>query len=521
MPAAYTYPGVYVEEIPSGVRTIAGVSTSNTAFVGYFRRGPMNRAVRITSFGDFERVFGGLDRDSEASYAIRQYYQNGGAVAFVIRVAAGNPSPAGLMLEGGSPLASALQVDAANAGEWGRRLRVAAVSALPGSDRFNLVVQEVSQRNGRTAVVAEEIHRNLSMTTTDPRYVVDVIEQGSALIRVTDQSLGELPVTTPPNPDGSVPEAAFSPLTGGSDGVRPDAGALTGSRSAKSGLYALDDIAPEVFNILCIPEAGDLASGYTSLVSAATGYCEEKRAFCILDIPTATDTEAEMRSWMGSVGDGLRHPNAAVYFPRLSLADPLNENRPRNVAASGTLAGIYARTDAARGVWKAPAGTEAALRGAGVVTRLTDLENGALNPQGVNVLRNFPVFGNVSWGARTLEGADQMASEWKYIPVRRTALYIEESLFQGLKWVVFEPNDEPLWAQIRLNVGAFMHNLFRQGAFQGSTPRDAYLVKCDRETTTPNDVNSGIVNIVVGFAPLRPAEFVIIKIQQLAGQIEA
>jgi uncharacterized protein len=150
---------------------------------------------------------------------------------------------------------------------------------------------------------------------------------------------------------------------------------------------------------------------------------------------------------------------------------------------------------------------------------LTDAENGALNPLGINCLRSFPIFGNIVWGARTLEGADQQASEWKYVPVRRTALFIEESLYRGLKWVVFEPNDEPLWSQIRLNVGAFMQNLFRQGAFQGRTPREAYFVKCDSETTTQNDINLGIVNIVVGFAPLKPAEFVILKLQQMAGQI--
>jgi phage tail sheath protein FI len=151
---------------------------------------------------------------------------------------------------------------------------------------------------------------------------------------------------------------------------------------------------------------------------------------------------------------------------------------------------------------------------------LSDPENGQLNPLGVNCLRSFGVAGRVVWGSRTLRGADQLADEWKYVPVRRTALFIEESLFRGTKWVVFEPNDEPLWAQIRLNVGAFMHNLFRQGAFQGTTPRDAYFVKCDKETTTQNDINLGIVNIVVGFAPLKPAEFVIIKLQQMAGQIE-
>jgi phage tail sheath protein FI len=238
-----------------------------------------------------------------------------------------------------------------------------------------------------------------------------------------------------------------------------------------------------------------------------------------VDIPSGEDTPKKMTDWM-TKNDGLRHRNAAVYFPRLSIPDVVNEGRPRNVGPSGTLAGVYARIDSTRGVWKAPAGTEAALRGANLTIKLTDLENGGLNPLGINVLRNFPIFGNVGWGARTLEGADQQASEWKYIPVRRIALYIEESLYQGLKWVVFEPNDEPLWAQIRLNVGAFMHNLFRQGAFQGKTPREAYFVKCDSETTTQNDIDQGIVNILVGFAPLKPAEFVVIKIQQIAGQIQ-
>ena len=184
------------------------------------------------------------------------------------------------------------------------------------------------------------------------------------------------------------------------------------------------------------------------------------------------------------------------------------------------MAGIFARTDTQRGVWKAPAGLDASLNGVPELSiPLTDAENGQLNPLGINCLRSFPVFGRVVWGSRTLRGADQLASEWKYIPVRRTALFIEETLYRGTQWVVFEPNDEPLWAQIRLNIGAFMQNLFRQGAFHGSSPREAYFVKCDKETTTQDDIDSGIVNIVVGFAPLKPAEFVIIKLQQIAGQI--
>jgi phage tail sheath protein FI len=189
--------------------------------------------------------------------------------------------------------------------------------------------------------------------------------------------------------------------------------------------------------------------------------------------------------------------------------------------ACGLIAGVMARTDAQRGVWKAPAGIDASLNGVvGLQVEMTDAENGLLNPLGINCLRTFSVFGRVVWGARTLRGADAAADEYKYLPVRRVALFLEESLYRGLKWVVFEPNDEPLWAQIRLNVGAFMQNLFRQGPFQGSSPREAYFVKCDKETTTQNDINLGTVNIVVGFAPLKPAEFVVIKIQQMAGQIQ-
>ncbi|NIO81453.1 MAG: phage tail sheath family protein, partial [Candidatus Aminicenantes bacterium] len=153
----------------------------------------------------------------------------------------------------------------------------------------------------------------------------------------------------------------------------------------------------------------------------------------------------------------------------------------------------------------------------GLEHRFSDDENGVLNPRAINTLRVFPT-GIVNWGARTMDGDDDFQSEYKYIPVRRLALYIEESLYRGLKWVVFEPNDEPLWAQIRLNVGSFMQNLFRQGAFQGQTPKDAYFVKCDGETTIQEDINLGIVNILVGFAPMKPAEFVVIKISQKAGQ---
>jgi phage tail sheath protein FI len=179
-----------------------------------------------------------------------------------------------------------------------------------------------------------------------------------------------------------------------------------------------------------------------------------------------------------------------------------------------------ARIDSTRGVWKAPAGTEADVRGIlDLEVNLTDREQGVLNKAGANALRRFPS-GFVVWGARTLAGTDDDPNEWEYVPVRRFALFLEESLYRGTKWIVFEPNDEPLWANIRKNIRAFMMGLFRQGAFQGSTPDQAFYVKCDRETTTPTDQLLGIVNIEVGFAPLKPAEFVIIRIQQIAEQTE-
>jgi len=208
---------------------------------------------------------------------------------------------------------------------------------------------------------------------------------------------------------------------------------------------------------------------------------------------------------------------SAIFFPWVTINE---DGLRRDIGASGAIAGLMARIDGTRGVWKAPAGTEASLRGiVGLERQFSDAENGILNPRAINTLRVFPS-GIVNWGARTMEGDDNDASEWKYIPIRRLALYIEESLYRGLKWVVFEPNDEPLWSQIRLNVGAFMHDLFRQGAFQGPKPADAYFVRCDAETTTQTDRNLGIVNIWVGFAPLKPAEFVVLRLQQMAGQIE-
>lgn len=629
MPASLTYPGVYIEEVPSGVRTITGVATSITAFVGYTAKGEPDKAVPITSYADFERQYGGLNRDSPVSYAVRQFFANGGAQALIVRVATGYASARWSLSDAGGVV---LDVTASSPGAWANALRLSVehVNVRNPDAEFNLIVSQL-QSDGIT-LVPLETHRNLNLDSNSAQYAAAVVNAASALIQVqrhgglvfansgfavsdtiafplsasnatvggsidgntpflltlagspwADMSAlvtaatnaiaaaglaaaltasesaadgtagsGHLKLTSSTTGESSrvtIAGGAFGglaasikmglanggreftgnaehrpsvvsnvlPGSSGIDGTRAGPTELVGSSSAKTGMYALLDA--DLFNLMAIPETLDMNDTQAaSVIAAGTALCEARRAFYIVDAPAAK-TLTNIATWANGVSQSR---NAATYFPALRISDPLDDLRLRTMAPSGTLAGIYARTDSQRGVWKAPAGTDATLNGVvDLALNVNDQENGQLNPKGVNVLRSFSAYGRVAWGARTMKGADAQADEYKYIPVRRLALFIEESLYRGTQWVVFEPNDEPLWAQIRLNVGAFMQNLFRQGAFQGRSPREAYLVKCDSETTTQNDINLGIVNILVGFAPLKPAEFVVIKIQQLAGQVEA
>lgn len=525
MSSSNWYPGVYDEANSSGIRPIVGAGTSDTAFIGNFSRGVMNRAVRVMSFAEFEHQFGGLRRDSEASYAVHQYYRNGGSVAWIVRVAGGTPRAASRMFRGDT--ADSFTATASSEGTWGNEVQVGITRITGSTTTFHLAVRELADTATGKAVVASEVYRDVSTDAQDPRFV-ERVAASSKLVRITLASPAALPVATgfsdvtslavssdPTN--ASFVSLGEDPATAGSDGSLPDRSALLGSAPGQSGIHALADIAPYGFNLMCLPDAGRIGEtdddGYRDLIAAAQQFCFERRAFLIVDPAPKVRTASDMVMLVNG-GHLPRHRNAAVYWPRLEIADPLDDGRPRNVGSSGTIAGCYARTDASRGFWKAAAGTEASLHGAAIVTTVDNLDHGTLNRVGVNVLRTVPGHGPVSWGARTLDGADGLGAEWKFVPVRRTALFIEESLLQGLQWVVFEPNGELLWSRIRLDVGSFLHDLFRQGAFRGSTPRDAYFVRCESTTTTPADIELGIVNLVVGFAPLKPAEFVVIEIQQ-------
>lgn len=545
MPTTPTYPGVYIEEIPSGVRTITGVATSITAFVGRALRGPTDTAITINNYSDYERIFGGLWIYSSMSYAVRDFYLNGGSQTIVVRLQQG-ATKAKLIVP--STTAPNMTLEAASEGTWGNDLRgrvehvdpskladLAARYGVPANAFFNLSIRDM-----KTGAI--EQFRNVTVVPS-PRQVNTVLKNESNLVRVVSLPLARPDAndagleTNAQNPDPAISDLAkaelqITPFNSNirSNGVANadkggDGSALTtinftgpGKKANKQGLYALEQA--DLFNILCLPPHvldGDIEPG---LITDAAAYCEnERRAMLLVDPPIGW-TNKDLAKAGINVGVGTNSKNAALFFPRLVQANPLRDNQLESFVPCGAVAGILARTDSQRGVWKAPAGLEAVLNGVPALSvSLTDPENGELNPLGVNCLRSFPAAGRVVWGSRTLQGDDRLASEWKYVPIRRLALFLEESLYRGTKWVVFEPNDEPLWAQIRLNLRAFMTGLFRQGAFQGSTPDKAFYVKCDGETTTQADRNLGIVNIEVGFAPLKPAEFVIIKIQQIAGEL--
>lgn len=493
-----SYPGVYIKEVRSDVRTITAATTSVAAFVGRAKWGPIDTPLKVNSYADFERKFGGLWEKSPMTYAVRDFYLNGGSQAIIVRLykssTPGEQGKATLTLD-------SVTFEALNPGAWGNNLQVKVNhDALDATSGFSLTVMLKSSTD---EVIKVEKFLNVSSTSDSPRYFERVLKNESTLITASSSD-----DTRPSETED------FESLTSGNDGQ------VLSLSSFETGLYALDKGDP--FNLLCIPPHDFDVEIESSLMSKAAEYCAKRRALFIVDPRKDWTTKDEAKGGIKNDFNGIANKkNAAVFFPLLKQPNPLKDYQVESFAPCGAVAGVMARTDGERGVWKAPAGTDARLNGVPELSiPLTDEDNGDLNPLGLNCLRNIPGGGNVIWGARTLDGDDRLASEWKYIPVRRTALFIEESLYRGTQWVVFEPNDEPLWAQIRLNVGVFMQDLFRQGAFQGKTPKEAYFVKCDSESTTQSDINLGVVNIIVGFAPLKPAEFVIIKLQQMAGQLQ-
>lgn len=292
---------------------------------------------------------------------------------------------------------------------------------------------------------------------------------------------------------------------------------LSGSRARKTGLYALERV--ERFNLLCFTPVTPGADVPIATYRNALAYCQERRAMLLIDPPAEWEpsSSALVHGFVNQLipsPDTLGRPaaNAMMYFPRICVDDPVTTGALRMIGPSGAVAGVIARTDETRGVWKAPAGTEATVAGVPKLPfPMSDSEVGSLSRQGINCLRPFRDR-VVVWGGRTLDGRDELGSEWKYINVRRLALFLESSIREGLTWVALEPNEKPLWTKVRQVVEYFLHEQWKHGALSGIKPDEAFFVKCDQTTMTQQDLDQGRLVCLIGIAPIRPAEFIIVRI---------
>ncbi len=640
MPVQPTYPGVYIEERPSGVHTIVGVSTSVTAFVGAAARGPVNAPVRIFSVADYVRAFGpALDQDRPMGHVVQHFFANGGAEAIVVRVAgAGAKASSAVLKDVLTTGVDVLTLTAKGVGTWadftgsvGLQAEVDRAGSGNPDDLFTLVVRYtvLDPRTNAPTLSALETYTGLSMSPKHPRYALnaiaastlvtpslptaltstargsstgaaaipssleiapgrstlrvsvdfgpavdlvlfpastaptnrtraDIVTELTALLPSAGQATAshssgvlkiesangdiDSSVVVTPAPAGDLSQdlqlgRAYGGVeVSGSSALRPAAttdgpigfgGGNDGSDVTAAdvvpfggvgGVFSLGALLFPRFNLLCLP---GLTSANDVEVSKAIAYCKGERAFLIVDTPTggfsSLPTSPPSLGTLTALGE-----HGAMYYPRLSVAEtkPGGVRATLDLPACGAVAGVFARTDSTRGIWKAPAGRQAGIVGISGLTQNTDdTISGVLNPRGINALRTFPGAGTVIWGARTLKGDDTAGSEFKYVPVRRVTDFIASSLYLGTQFAVFEPNDPDLWAQLRLAVGTFMRGLFRQGAFQQSTARseaDSFLVICDETINPQSEIDLGRVNVLVGFAPLKPAEFVFITITQIS-----
>jgi len=540
MPVTPSFPGLYIEELPLSAHSIVAAPTSITVIVGYTHpfktpSATFGVATRLFSFTDYQRAFGGMFSsqfiESHVPQAVNQFFLNGGSDLYVVGLeptlldTSTTPTPTPRTYKDPSVIPTA------------------SVSSNPskaivfkGLEPTDLTPMKVTFSNLRKSSGASdydtfdlaivygkrvETFRNVTIKPNAPGQQLSALNGASTLVTVEDGSGGTSDFGTGFTISAKFDVNLSSPSTT-TYSTNFDAQDFIDVFQENTSL----DKVP-IFNILLTPGIFD-----NSVNSAALAFAERKRAFVIVDAPqdSAADTSLESATPpVSCVTDSLPFlplsENGALYFPYLNSVDPSSGNAIE-IAPSGYIAGIYARTDTRRGVWKAPAGIETTLiNTTGVVDRgnMTNEQQGVLygtitGDVPINCIRSFPGSGTVVFGARTLVGSNTAYAQSKYVSVRRMTLFIEQTLLANLRWVVFEPNDEPLWLSIRSSIEGFMLSLFNQGALQGTKASDAFQVKCDSSTTTQDDINNGIVNIVVAFAPLKPAEFVIIKIAQLAGQ---
>ena len=519
----YLSPGVYVEEVDTGNKPIEGVATSTVGFIGVAERGP-DDPVLVTSFGEYTRSFGGYVENRYLAHGVEGFFQNGGKRCFVNRVRkdpAANPAPVAATAPFGG-----MTVTAIGAGTWGNRIAVKITNAgnndpalfkltlmyfrdPPPVSGTNLTVDPTHPGSRLTANLPNrreptllEVFDNLSTNPNASSFYKRQINGLSTLVRVEGTGGPRPPNNGTENNVALVAPSLIPFFTNGVDGP---ALALADARMALSAFEKIDEIA-----ILCCPD--EHATEFAGITTDLVTQCEN-----LLDRFAILQSNGQVIPPTGHVFQRSKY--SAYYYPWLRIRNAAN-GTDLLIPPGGHIAGIYARSDITRGVHKAPANE--VIRGLlldpadptrSFQVQVTKGEQDLLNPSGVNVLRYFPGRGNLVWGARTTT----RDPDWKYINVRRLFIFVEESIEEATQWVVFEPNDEPLWARVRRSVSDFLTRLWMDGMLQGRSKEEAYFVKCDRSTMTQADIDNGRLIMLIGIAPVKPAEFVIFRIGQWTG----
>ncbi len=500
----YLAPGVYIEEIEIGAKPIEGVSTSTAGFLGQTERGPIAPRL-VTSFEAFQRIYGSFIESSYLAYAVEGFFANGGQRCFIARIIGAGATEATAFLAGGEgdTPPNVIEVKAIGPGAWGKRIRVrvknASLQTAQRRDLFKLTV-EYLRRDGDTEIAASEVYDNLSINPASSDYYEKKVNGISNLVTLDYVAAGR-----PNNQEG---DNTFVPLSsngaeGSSISFSDYSGVEVGSNPSKrTGLLAFESI--DEISLVCNPDEEALNGEGTAATVALMTHCEKmKDRFAIL----------QSKQSPGSVGD-LQKPvdskYAAFYYPWIKIVDPVT-NALKSIPPGGHIAGVYARVDQERGVHKAPANE--VLRGVSdLEANISKGDQDILNPRNINCIRAFPGRGIRIWGARTASSD----SLWKYVNVRRLFLFLEESIDEGTQWAVFEPNDEKLWARVKQSISQFLTTVWRDGALMGTTQDEAFFVRCDRTTMTQDDIDNGRLIVLIGVAPVKPAEFVIFRIAQVA-----
>ncbi|WP_411139840.1 phage tail sheath subtilisin-like domain-containing protein [Streptomyces sp. x-80] len=533
--ATYLSPGVFVEESAGGSRPVEGVGTAVAAFVGFAEQGPLNEPVRVTNWGQFTKTFGEFIDGSYLGHSVYGYFANGGGTCYVVRVG-------GQSAEGDAAVDGARSVSAAPAQVLGD-FRVAALPATAGRD-ISVDVQRKSAdpkaRRATSGTVADKPRTakdggaapeatdgdvfvftvkvdgsatenfEVSPEKASPAYVVTQVKERSKFVTVEEAPAATGAVLA--LPESSALALPAAPAAGAEATTKDVVGRYIGKvndRSGLSGLEAIDDITMVIApDLMAAYEQGTVSREQVKAIQTAmVDHCENMANRMALLDPLPDMGPTEVYEWRQNEA-GFDSKYAALYYPWIQVADPAT-GKGVLMPPSGHVAGLWARNDEARGVHKAPANE--VLRGAlDLGIQVTKGEQEQLNPAGINCIRSFPGRGIRVWGARTLSSDPA----WRYLNVRRLFNYLEESVYLGSQWVVFEPNNERLWATIRRNIAAFLTNEWRSGALFGATPDEAFYVKCDAETNPPEVIESGQVICEIGVAPVKPAEFVVFRISQ-------